>query len=116
MGLTPKTKFILDWMSRFPPFLRLVLVAIALLVTVPQMAAIDSDDDGISDLPAIAMGANCILVPSRFTRKDLAPREINSRAGLALIATRPQHLEADKSGYAVHDVRSTHRSSCTLRC
>jgi len=117
MGLTPKTKFLLDWVKRSRlTFLRLVLVAVAMFVIVPQMASVDSDDDGIPDLPAIAIGANSIVVPSRFTRKDSGAREIRNRAGLALIATQPHQLEADRSDCTVHDGRSTLQSSCTLRC
>ena len=117
MGLTPKMKFLLDWMKRVRlPFLRLVLVAVAMFVIVPQMASVDSDDDGIPDLPAIAIGANPIVVPSGSARKDSGPQKVHNRVVLALIATQPHHPEADKSACVRHDGRSTLRSSCTLRC
>jgi len=117
MGLMSKARFLLDRMKRFHrPFLRLVLVAVALFVIVPQMASVDSDGDGVPDLPAIASGVTPIAVRSSSTRKDSGPQEIHSTPAPALVATQPRHPEADKSDCAAHDGRSTLQSSCTLRC
>jgi hypothetical protein len=113
---TPKD--FLHWVKRFRrPFLRLVLVTIALFVIVPQMSSVDSDDDGIPDLPtAIAIAANSIAVPSSSTRKDSGPQKIHNTVVLALAATQSHHLEADKSDCVFHDGRSVLQSSCALRC
>jgi hypothetical protein len=104
-------------MKRFRrPFLRLVLVTIALFVSVPQMSSVDSDADGIPDIPAIAIAANSIAVPSSSTRKDSGPQKIHNTVVLALAATQSHHLEADKSDCVFHDGRSVLQSSCALRC
>lgn len=117
MEVTFTTTYFLDWMERFRlPFLRLLLVTIALFVMVPQMALVDSDDDGIPDLPAIGIGANPIAGRSSSTRKDSSPQEIQNTVVLALVAARPHQLEADKSDFALHDGRSILQSSCSLRC
>ena len=110
-------KYFLHWVKRFRrPFLRLVLVTIALFVIVPQMSLVDSDDDGIPDLPAIAVAANSIAVPSSSTRKDSGPQKIHNNVVRALVATQSHHLEADKSDCVVPDGRSVLQSSCALRC
>jgi hypothetical protein len=93
-----------------------VLFAVALFVIVPQMASVDSDDDGTPDPPAIAIGANSIAVPSRFTRKDSGAQKVHNSAVLTLIAAQPHHPEGDKSDCVRHNGRSTLQSSCTLRC
>ena len=110
-------KYFLHWMKRScRPFLRLLLVTIALFVIVPQMSPVDSDDDGIPDLPAIAIAAGSIAVPSSSPRKVSGPQEIRNTVVLALAATQSHHLEADKSDCVFRDSRSVLQPSCALRC
>jgi hypothetical protein len=117
MTARPTPRYFLHWTKRFRrPFLRLLLVTIALFVIVPQMSSVDSDEDGIPDLPAIAMAANSIGVESSSTRKDSGPQEIQGTVVFALAATLSHRLEGDRSDRVFHDGRSVLQSSCALRC
>jgi hypothetical protein len=117
MGRTSTTNCFLDWIRRFRrPFLPLVLVTIGLFVIVPQMALVDSDNDGITDLSAIAIGATPIAHPSISARKDQAPKNSHNTVALASVAIQSRPLENVKSDPILHDGHSVLASLCLLRC
>lgn len=117
MGATPTTRYFFDRIKRFRrPFLLLAIVTVALFVMVPQMALVDTDNDGITDLSAIAIGATHIAGPSGSKRKDDRPQNSHTTVALALVATQLHHLEADESDCVSHNGRSILQSFCSLRC
>jgi len=109
-------RHLLDWMRRLHrPFLILVLVPIALFVMAPQMALVDSDDDGITDLSAIAIGAS-IAYPSSSTCKDQRPYNSHETVILPSDATQSRCLGTAKSEALFPDGHSVRTSLCLLRC
>jgi hypothetical protein len=117
MGRTSTTNSFLDWIRRFRrPFLRLVLVTLGLFVIVPQMALVDSDNDGITDLSAIAIAATPIAHPSISARKDQAPKNSHNTVALAPDAIQSNPLANDKSDSVFHDGHSVLALLCLLRC
>jgi|SRR5271166_4777094 len=117
MGAMSTTRYFLDWIKQLRySVLFLGLLAVALFVMVPQMASVDSDDDGIPDLPAIAIGASPIAHPSSSARKNSRLQKTPDSVVLALVVTGPHHLEANKSDFVSHDGRSILQSFCLRRC
>jgi len=94
----------------------LVFVAIFLFVMVPQLPLVDSDDDGITDLSAIVIGASPIAHSSSSTGKD--ERRRNSLIAVAPASNAIQHrpFTTDRADPIFHDCHSVLASLCLLRC
>ena len=118
MAVTSTTRYLLNWIKRLRrPFLLLVLVTIALFVMVPQTVLVDSDDDGIPDVPAIAVGATPIVDRSSSTGKDERPQNSQNAGTFASGAIEFYHLAIDRSNRVFHDeTNSLLASLCLLRC
>jgi hypothetical protein len=80
------------------------------------MALVDSDDDGITDLSAIAIGATPIAYRSISARKDQPPQDSHDTVALASDAIQSRTLGNDKSDPVIHDGHSVLASLCLLRC
>lgn len=112
-----RASFSLDRISRFyRAFLSLLFLAICLFAVVPQMALVDSDDDGLTDLSAIVIGAGLVVHPTSPTCED--ERSLNSRITVASALDANWHLpfginEADP---IFRDRHSVLASLCLLRC
>ncbi len=116
MGARSISDGFLDWMKRLHrPFPLLVLVPV-LFVMIPQMALVDSDEDGILDLPVITICTTHIADPSSSTRKDSRTQKSHNTVVPAVVATQPQHLEADSSDFVFHHGRAILQAACLLRC
>ncbi len=77
------------------------------------MALVDSDDDGIIDLSAIAMGASLFVYPTSSTGGD--ERALKSRTTVALASDANWHIlfGTNEAGPSFGD---HHSSLCLLRC
>lgn len=117
MARTSTESYFLDWIRRFRrPFLLLVLVILGLFVVVPQIALVDSDDDGITDLLAIAIGAGPLAHPLS-SKRSVAPR-LNSHSAGAAAPDTIQHrtLGTGRADPVVHYGYPVLALLCLLRC
>ena len=117
MARTSRANCSLDCIARFRrPFLPLLFVAICLSAVVPQIALVDSDDDGITDLSAIAIGASLIAHPTTETGRD--QRSLNGHTIVALAPEAIRHLTIGtaKAEPAFRYRHSVLASLCLLRC
>jgi hypothetical protein len=81
------------------------------------MALVDTDDDGITDLSAIAIAASLIAHPTSETARD--QRSLNGRTIVALAPGAIRHFpsRADEADHPIfRDRHSVLVSLCLLRC
>ena len=97
-------------------FLRLLFVVICLSAVVPQMALVDTDDDGITDLSAVVIGTSLIVHPTSETGRN--QRSLN---GHTIVVFAPDAIRNLPFGTANAEPTFRYRHSalaslCLLRC
>jgi hypothetical protein len=107
----------LDWIGRLRrPFLPLLFGLICVFAVSPQMALVDTDDDGITDLSAIAIGASLISHPTSETGRDQRSLDYYTIVALAPDVIRRLSFSTEKADPIFRDRHSVLASLCMLRC
>jgi hypothetical protein len=80
------------------------------------MVLVDTDDDGVNDLTAIAIGTSILVHPTRLTGRD--ERTLNNDTAVAAASDAIRHLPrgTDQLVPSIRDRHSVLASLCLLRC
>jgi len=117
MARASRANFPLDWISRFRcTFLPLLFLDICLFAVVPQLTLVDSDDDGITDLSGIVIGASLLTHPTNSTARN--ERTLYSHTTVATTSDTIGHLPfgAEKANLIFRDPHLVLASLSLLRC